>query len=338
MLKRIIQLTIVLSIITLTAYSQVTTGSLTGTIKSTDGEALIGATVTAVHNPTGTKYETIVKKGGQYTIPNLKVGGPYTITIHSSGYADQVIDDIYIDLGSPVVIDRLLTVSTKELSEVTVVTKSKGAIISSQRNGTSTYVSARQIQSLPSINRSIQDFARLTPQVKAGTGGTDGNSTGLSFAGQSNRYNQFSVDGSNASDAFGLTSSGTNGGQANINPISIDAIQEIQVVLSPYDVTQGGFTGGGINAVTKSGTNKFHGSVYGQYQNEKFIGKNNVYNSSIKRISYPSFTNKTYGVSLGGPIIKNKLFFFVNAERYQKSTPVAFDPTVSGSGSKVDPN
>ena len=133
--------------------------------------------------------------------------------------------------------------------------------------------------------------------MKAGTGGTDGNSTGLSFAGQSNRYNQFAIDGANASDAFGLTSSGTNGGAANVNPISMDAIQEIQVVLSPYDVTQGGFTGGGINAITKSGTNKIHGSVYGQYQDQGFVGKSDRYNETLKgndRLPYGKFSNQTY--------------------------------------------
>jgi len=317
--------------------AQVTTSSITGTVKDQTNQLLTGATVTAIHQPTGTKYSTTVGKGGVYTLPNLRIGGPYQVTISYVGFENKVFDDINLTLGAPATIDAALSTSGATLSEVTVVANTRG-LISSQRNGTSTNISLRQLQALPSINRNIQDFARLTPQAKAGNNGNDGGSTGLSFAGQSNRYNQFSIDGANASDAFGLTSSGTNGGAANINPISIEAIQEIQIVLSPYDVTQGGFTGGGINAVTKSGTNKIHGSVYGQYQNQSFVGKSSPYNSTIARLPYGKFKNETFGASLGGPIIKNKLFFFASGERYVKSTPIAFDPTIAGSGSKVNPD
>lgn len=337
MLKRLLfLLTTLLASVFL--FAQVTTGTITGTVKSSTGEALAGATVTAVHVPTGTKYVTAAKSGGQYTVPNVRVGGPYTVTVHFTGFSDQTFSDLNVALGTPLAIDVVLSISSQQLTEVTVSATARGGIINSQKNGTSTNVSARQIQALPSINRNIQDFARLTPQAKAGNGGTDGTSTGLSFAGQSNRYNQFSIDGANASDAFGLGSTGTNGGQANLNPISIEAIQEIQIVLAPYDVTQGGFTGGGINAVTKSGTNRLHGSVYGQYQNQSFVGKSSAYNSTISRLPYGDFKNQTFGASLGGPIIKNKLFFFVSAERFQKTTPVAFDPTIAGSGSKVNPD
>jgi hypothetical protein len=337
MLKRILTLLVLAVLSGQCLNAQVTTGTISGTVKDADGKDLAGATITAVHVPTGTKYETIARNGGQFTLPNLKVGGPYTITVHYTGYTDQVFTDQTVSLGTPLNLNAILNSANAVLKEVTVTAQGRG-LINSQRTGTSTNVTSRQIQSLPSINRNIQDFARLTPQVRVGTGGNDGTSRGLSFAGQSNRYNQFSVDGANASDAFGLSSSGTNGGQANINPISIDAIQEIQVVLSPYDVTQGGFTGGGINAVTKSGTNKFHGSVYGQYQDQSFVGKNNAYNSTIARLPYANFKNKTFGASVSGPIIQNKLFFFVNAERFKKTTPVGFDPTISGSGSKVNPD
>ena len=317
--------------------AQVTTGTLTGAVKSDKGESLTGASITAVHLPTGSKYVSVAKNDGQYTLPNLRVGGPYTITVHFTGFGDAVFNDVNIGLGTPVVINAVLTSASQSLTEVTVVgNRAKGSVISSQRTGASTYISSRLVQTLPTINRSVQDFARLTPQVKAGNNGADGNSTGLSFAGQSNRYNQFSVDGANSSDAFGLGSSGTNGGQANVNPISIEAIQEIQIVLSPYDVTQGGFTGGGINAVTKSGTNKLHGSVYGQYQNENFIGKSSSYNAITTRIPYGDFSNKTFGASLGGALVKNKLFFYANVERFEKSTPLAFDPTIAGSGSRVN--
>lgn len=338
MFKRLLLLLTLTLAVSVFLHAQVTTGSITGTVRAGTNEKLAGATITAVHVPTGTKYVTGAKTGGQFTLPNLRVGGPYTITVHFTGFSDQVFNDVNVSLGTPVTLDVVLATSTQQLTEVVVSATGRSGIINSQRNGTSTNVSQRQIQALPSINRNIQDFARLTPQAKAGNNGNDGGSTGLSFAGQSNRYNQFSIDGANASDAFGLTSSGTNGGAANINPVSIEAIQEIQIVLAPYDVTQGGFTGGGINAVTKSGTNRLHGSLYGQYQNQNFVGKSSAYNSTISRLPYGDFKNQTYGASLGGPIIKDKLFFFVSGERYQKSTPIGFDPTVAGSGSKVNPD
>lgn len=335
-LKKLLPLLITLLTISFYGNAQVTTGTITGSVKSIDGKGLEGATIVAKLPATGAVYRTISRSNGQFTIPNLRVGGPYEVDVTFVGFVDNTYNDLYITLGSPLVIDAILNTKEQALSTVTVTATNSKGVINSQRNGTSTYISPRLMQSLPTINRNVQDFARLTPQAKAGSAGTDGSGTGISFGGQSNRYNQFSIDGANASDAFGLGSTGTNGGQANVNPISIEAIQEIQIVLSPYDVSQGGFTGGGINAVTKSGTNKFHGSVYGQYQNQSFIGKSNAYNSTIKRNPYGDFSNKTFGASLGGPIIKNKLFFFASFERFEKSTPVGFDPTIAGSGSKVN--
>jgi hypothetical protein len=316
--------------------AQVTTGIITGTVKDNKEQALVGATVTTIHLPTGTTYSTTSRKGGSFNLPNLKVGGPYKITISYVGFENRTFEDVTLSLGTPLNIDAVLSDKGTTLENVIVTSTSRSNIINTKRTGASTLISSRQMQTLPTINRSVQDFARLTPQAKAGNNGNDGGSTGISFAGQSNRYNQFSIDGANASDAFGLTSSGTNGGAANINPISIEAIQEIQIVLSPYDVTQGGFTGGGINAVTKSGTNKLHGSLYGQYQNQDFVGKSSAYNPTIERLPYGDFKNKTFGASLGGPIIKNKLFYFVSGERFKKSIPIGFDPTIAGSGSKVN--
>jgi hypothetical protein len=316
--------------------AQVTTGSITGTIKGMDGKVLNGVTVNALNQPTGSAYTTASQANGQFTLPNLKVGGPYLVTIKYTGLKDQVFPDIYVTLGTPVVINASLESETNTLGDVVVATRSGKGIISSQRSGTATYISPKLMQGAPSINRSIQDFARLTPQVKVGNNNATGNASGISVGGQNNRYNQFTIDGANASDGYGLGSTGTSGGQANVNPISIETIQEMQIVLSPYDVTQGGFTGGGINAVTKSGTNTFHGSVYGQYQNEGWIGKSAKYDASVSRNAYGPYKNKTFGASLGGPIIKNKLFFFANVERYEKKVPLAFDPTIAGSGSRLN--
>jgi len=312
-------------------YAQVTTGTITGTVKATGGEVLQGATVTAVHVPTGSRYVTIAKLNGQFTLPNVRVGSPYTVTIHFEGYKDAVYNDMTVSLGSPLVIESALDITSKTLGEVQVTAARKGAVISSQHTGAATHISQRLIQSLPTINRSVQDFARFTPQASPINDGGDGTSRGITFGGQNNRYNSFSVDGANATDAFGLTSSGTNGGQANINPVPVEAIQEMQIVLSPYDVTQGGFTGAGINAITKSGSNDFHGTVYGFYQNQDFIGK-----SVLTRLKFNKFKNQTYGASLGGAIIKNKLFFYVNAERYERSTPLGSDPSQAGTDSKFD--
>jgi len=308
--------------------AQVTSSTISGFITDTKGETLPGATIKALHEPTGTVYSTISSEKGQYTLPNLRVGGPYKITVTFIGLITREISDVTTTLGTPVTVNVALEDGTQNLNEV-VVSGGKGNLISTSRNGTSTFISSRLMQSVPTISRSVTDFARLTPQ--ANTAGS-----GVSFGGQNNRYNQFTIDGANATDGFGLGATGTNGGQANVNPISIETIQEMQIVLSPYDVTQGGFTGGGINAVTKSGANQFHGSVYGQFQNEGFIGKSPAFNESVTRNKYPDFSNKTFGASISGPIIKNKLFFYANAERFVKSTPLAFDPTIAGSGSNAN--
>lgn len=332
--KRILYLVIAL-VLPGILMAQVTTGSITGIIKTPEGKIAEGATVKAVHEPTGSAYATLSKSNGEYILPNLRVGGPYTVTFNYVGMTTKTVTDVNVSLGTPSVLNIAFEPAGGDLQEVTVTATTKGGVISSLRNGTSTFISQRQINSVPTINRNVQDFARLTPQVKVGNNNSNGAGAGISFGGQNNRYNQFTIDGANATDGFGLGSTGSNGGQANVNPISMEAIQEIQIVMSPYDVTQGGFTGGGINAVTKSGTNAFHGSVYGQYQNQTYIGKSTKYNDGVTRNKYGDFKNQTFGASLGGPIIKNKLFFFASVEHFEKSTPLAYDPTQAGSGSKV---
>lgn len=312
------------------SFAQVTTSSITGIIKDAKG-VLPGATVVATHVPSGSVYSTVSRATGQFTIPNMRVGGPYTLKITFVGYAPKTINDLVLNLGEPLKVDITLDDLSKNLSEVVITGQKKGAVISSERNGTSTNVSQRQLASLPTLSRSIQDFTRLTPQAIATTSNADGSPAGITFAGQNNRYNQFTIDGAAANDAFGLSASGTNGGQAGINPIPFESIQEVQVLLSPYDVTQGGFTGGGINAVTKSGTNDYHGSAYYLFANQGLVGEHG--NTDSK---YPKFNSKTFGASLGGAIVKNKLFFFVNGERSTSSNPLAFDPSQAGSGSKFN--
>lgn len=332
--KRFLQLCI-LFLLPGAIWAQVTTSSITGTVKTADGKPVAGATIKAVHVPTGTNYNTLATSDGVFTIPNVRVGGPFTVTVTYVGLEGFKLEDIYTSLGTPTVLEVVLKDKTSALDNVVVTSNGKNGVISSLRNGTATTVTLRDIQSMPTINRSVQDFARLMPQVKVGNASADGASAGISFGGQNNRYNQFSIDGANATDGFGLGSTGTNGGQANLNPISMETIQELQMVMSPYDVTQGGFTGGGINAITKSGSNQLHGSLYGQYQNQNFVGKRVAFNDGINRVKYDDFNNSTWGASLSGALVKNKLFFYVNYEKYNRSTPLAYDPTSDGSGSNA---
>lgn len=313
------------------AFAQVTTSSIVGTIKDAKGQPLPGATVVATNVPTGTVYSSAARSNGQFTIPNMQVGGPYTVKISFIGFNTVTYNNLNLSLGTPLSIDATLIEEGKTLAEVNVTSAKKGSVISPEHTGASTNVSLQQLQNLPTVSRNIQDFARLTPQALSYNSSSDGSPMGISFAGQSNKYNMFTIDGAAANDVFGLTATGTNGGQAGANPISLESIQELQIVLSPYDVTQSGFTGGGINAVTKSGTNTFHGSAYDYFSNQNFVGK-----SPSTGLKYQNFKNQTFGFSLGGPIVKNKLFFFANYERINNSTPLAYDPTQAGSGSNFD--
>ena len=327
-LKRLLPLLFAAVLLPFAMKAQVTTSSIVGTVKSDEGAPLAGATIKATHLPSGTQYATTAQSDGQFTIPNMRVGGPYKVEISYVGYKTKDFNDLDLALGAPLSINVVLVSEAKSLNEV-VVALNRNAVMSPTHEGVATHISQQQLQDLPTVSRSIADFTRLTPQAVSYNSGSDGSSMGTSFGGANNRYNQFSIDGANATDVFGLAASGTNGGQAGTNPIPLDAIDQVQVVLSPYDVTQGGFTGGGINAVTRSGTNQFHGSAYTYYQNQKLVGKSPTTGNKLDK-----FTDKTLGFRVGGPIIKNKLFFFVNAETYKRSQPLGYNPAESGSGSQ----
>lgn len=316
-------LSLVLAVMSLAAFGQgSTTSSLRGTVIDDANEALIGANIMAVHVPSGTTYGTVSELDGSYRIPGMRVGGPYKITVSYTGYADDVKDDIYLRLGENQKQDFTLSESATVLAGVEIVATS---IIPGQNTGTSTQITEEDINLLPTLNRNLNDFTRLTPQAKTTFGG------GFSIAGMNNRYNAIYIDGAVNNDVFGLADNGTNGGQTGIAPISIDAIDQIQVVLSPYDVTLGGFAGGGINAVTKSGTNNLEGTAYYFIQNQKLAGKENgafaeragIADGDRERLA--EFNNKLYGLSLSGPLIKDKLFFFVNAELQDDVTPSPYD-------------
>lgn len=296
----------------------VTTGTMTGIVLDTEGTTLPGATVMAVHTPSGTTYGVSTGINGRFNIPGMRVGGPYKVTISYVGYTSWEHEDIFVDLGSATNLQVTLAESGLDLEEVLVVARA-GSV--GQNTGASTRITSEDLSTLPSINRNLNDFLRLTPQ-STGFGG------GVSFAGTNNRYNAIYIDGAVNNDVFGLASSGTNGGQTGISPFSPDIIDQYQITLSPYDVTLGGFAGGGVNAVTKSGTNTFEGTAYTYFKNERFVGKTNGVladrlNSDRERVD--EFSETVYGVSLGGPIIRDRMFLFTNVEIQNDETPRPFD-------------
>jgi Carboxypeptidase regulatory-like domain/TonB dependent receptor len=308
MLKRLTQLFICLLAIPFALSAQVTTGSISGTVKDPAGADLAGASIEALHEPSGSVYRSISGKNGVFNIPSLRIGGPYKLTITFVGFKKEEIGDIYVQLGEATKINTALSTEAGNLTEVVVAgTARKGSLISKDRKGTSTNINRRLIAALPTLSRNITDFTKLTPQ-----------SNGTSFAGQDNRFINLTVDGSIFNNSFGLQA--LPGSQTSASPISIDAIEEIQVNVSPYSVKDAGFTGASINAVTRSGTNTFHGSAFYNSRNQNLVGDKAGPDGKTP-ITLLNFDVKQYGVSLGGPIVKNKLFFFANYEREKRIDP-----------------
>ena len=304
MRKKINLLAILFLLMGLATKAQETTSEIQGIVTDSKKAALTGATVTAVHLPTGTKYVTTSRKDGRFNLSNVRIGGPYTITTSFVGYKEEKQEDVYLTLGTAFKADYSLVNNNANLTEVVVTARRSDKVFSRSRTGSAEVITRQQIDRLPATNRSISDFTKLTPTAN-----------GNSFAGRSGSYNNLTVNGASFNNTFGL--SGSLGGQTNSQPFSIDALEQIQVNLAPYDVTLGGFTGAGINSVTKSGTNEFKGSVYGFLKNPDWTGTK-IGNTNIAKQDF-NFNNR--GVSFGGPIIKNKLFFFVSGEQERISTP-----------------
>ncbi len=310
-------------LMTVTAFSQgVTTSSIGGKVTDAADEPLLGANVVAVHVPSGSTYGAITDYDGFYRIPNMRVGGPYKISITYVGFNEFIREDVYLNLGQTERFNVTMTESATALDEVVVTGVNDG--FSSNKTGTSTNISQREINTLPAASRSIADFVRITPQAQI-TEGDDGFS--ISLAGQNNRYNAIYIDGAANNDVFGLAGSGTNGGQTGVNPFSVDAIASFQVNIAPFDVRQSGFSGGSINAVTRSGSNEFDGSVYGFVRNQSLVGKTppTLVGEDEVREKVADFSALTYGMRIGGPIVKDKLFFFLNYERQDDETPQPFN-------------
>ena len=299
----------------------VTTGSLTGVVKDAQGGVLPGVTVTAVHTPTGTSYDAVTDAQGRFDILNVRVG-PYDISAAMSGFRDEKQQAVDVALGEQRAADFKLQLAS--VSETVTVTGQSVAIDSSVA-GTADNISNAIKEALPTITRSIADIVRVSPLFNAAGGGAGDGQSVVSVAGTSFRYNSLQIDGAANNDLFGLAgSAGTPGGAAESQPISLDAIQEIQLVVSPYDVRQGGFAGGGINAITKSGTNALHGTAFFFGRNQDWVGDG----ADDRAVS--TFKDKQGGFSIGGPILQNKAFFFGTADYGRKLRPTGF--SVNGSG------
>lgn len=301
-----------------------TTSSMNGKVVDNNGAPLPGANVVAIHTPSGTRYGAATDFDGLFRISNMRVGGPYTVTISYVGFEDFTKENVYLQLGQTFRINANLKESGNALEEV-VVTAQANSLFGGNKTGAETIINSKKLQTLPSTSRSVADFVRLTPQASISEG-NDGFS--ISIAGQNNRFNAIYVDGAVNNDTFGLAGSGTNGGQTGVNPFSIDAIEQFQVSVAPFDVKIAGFTGGSINAITKSGKNELFGSAYTYFRNQSLVGKTPVdlVPSGESRENIADFTAKTYGFTLGGPIVKDKAFFFVNYERQDDETPAPFNP------------
>ncbi|MGZ8538702.1 MAG: TonB-dependent receptor, partial [Flavisolibacter sp.] len=307
MLKRILYLLTFIVLAHSISFSQVTSSSVTGNVRAQGGDPLVGATVKITHVPTGTVYTTTTRTGGVFNLVNMIPGGPYSVEISYVGFTAYTQTNLNFPLGETTRVDADMSTTAETLTNVVIATS--GSPTLRRKTGASTSISKEQIAALPTLSRSIQDYTRLTPQAN-----------GNSFGGVSNRFNNITIDGAVNNDVFGLASSGTPGGQAATTAISLDAIQEIQVVLAPYDITYGNFTGAGINAVTRSGTNNYEGSVYYFLRNQNTIGDDPVSGQKAA-----DFSDKQYGIRFGGPIIKNKLFFFVNGELGRRTAPTIFN-------------
>ncbi len=284
-----------------------TSASINGLVTdATSGDKLAGATVKLEHLPTGTKYGIKANTVGRYNLIGLKVGGPYTLKVTYVGYDEYSLEISKLEIDQNMTINVKMNQAGTTTQDV-IVTAERSAIINANKTGSAQYVSQDDISNLPSMDRNIQDFARLSPSI------VTNDNNGSSVGGRNNRYNSIQIDGAIMNDAFGLSSTGTPGGGSEAQPISLDAIQEFQVSVSPFDVRQGGFTGGAINAITRSGTNKFIGSAYYYGKNSNLVGSNPT--------EYPEFNDMTIGGRIGGPIIKDKLFFFANGEFRDREDP-----------------
>lgn len=318
--RRLIARVLTLAVLVIPVHAQnVTLGSLSGVVRDAQGSVVPGATVVAVHTPTGTRYEAVTEADGRFNLLNVRVGGPYEVTISLAGFRPETLTAITVTLGDAV--DVAATLQLASITEVVTVTADASSVFSPSKVGTADNVSQAIIENLPTISRSLTDFARVSPffvqtEINANP------DSALSVAGRNTRYNNIQIDGAVNNDVFGLAESGTPGGPAGTQPVSIDAIQELQLVVSPVDVRQAGFSGGGMNAVTKSGSNALKGSGFYYFRDQGLVGR------GIDNRPIATFSDKQGGATLGGPIRRNKAFFFGSVDLGRRDTPSGY--SISG--------
>ena len=307
MQSRLITLLVMLTIFVTASYGQVTSSSISGTIVSADKKAMDGATIVAIHEPSGTRYAATSGKGGSYTIFNVRVGGPYKVTISYSGYQSVVETGIYATLGNAANVDATLNTTAVQLKDV-VITGTANPLLNSKANGASITLGRVALNAAPTIGRTLNDATKYNAY-----------SNGRSFAGQDSRFNNFTIDGSVFNNGFGLGNQAQAGGRTGSAAISLDALEELQINITPYDIRQSGFAGASLNAVTKSGTNEVSGSVFRFWNNRGLAGSKAA--SEVNNVPSTPFQAETQGGRLGGAIIKNKLFYFVNYESTVATKP-----------------
>ena len=292
-------------LITSTVSAQVTTASMSGRILGSANDPLMGVTIKAVHTPTGTIYATGTRQNGSFNLSNLRIGGPYTIEVTYISYQKEMITDVYLSLGEEFTLNLALKEDSYALNEIVVVSE-RNPVISSNRTGSQEVITREKMDKLPTLNRSLTDFTKLTPL-----------SSGNSFGGISYRFNNVTVDGASFNNSFGL---GSALGVSGTEPISLEALEQVQVMIAPYDVRNGGFTGAGVNSVTKSGSNEFHASAYTYTKSPSMMG----YRIKDEMLNISEFSNHQYGISLSGAFIKNKLFYYINAEIDRQELPITY--------------
>lgn len=320
--KRMFALTAICLFVAVAIHAQVTTATMRGKVTDVNHEPIVGAAIVAVHEPSGSRYGAITNVDGRYVIQGMRVGGPYKVEVSYVGMKSNQITGVTLQLGEAFRHDVQLAESSELLGEV-IITGRAG--MDATKTGAAMSLSSADFSRMPSIGHGIADAIRMNPQVRVADDG------GIFFLGMNNRYNSFRIDGVMNNDVYGLAVNGSNGGQAGTQPVSMETIEQIQINVAPFDVRQSGFTGGSINAITKSGTNEFHGAVYGFGNNQQLIGsKYRMMNGKVSE-KYPEQYEYQAGVTMGGPIIKNKLFFFANYEKADKTyqNPYSIGTSVS---------
>lgn len=285
--------------------AQVTTSSISGNVTDASGAPLVGTTVIATHTPSGTVYATATDIKGKYNLAGMRIGGPYTIEFSYLGYNSEKVEGVHLTIGEDAIFNARLHEDSTSIGEV-VVTGTANPVFNSNRTGAQEIITRAMMDKLPTTSRALSDYTKLTPM-----------SSGQNFAGTSYRFNNVTVDGASFNNSFGLSSKL---GASGVEPISLESLDQVQVMIAPYDVRNGGFTGGGINSVTKAGTNEWEASLYFYKKSPSMRG----YRVKDYTANISEFKNNQYGVSLGGPIIKNKLFFFVNGELDRQENPINF--------------